>query len=49
MNADVKSLFTEVYRNLTETEGLQSIFDPDTGLLSGLDCRLLSEDAVNAQ
>jgi hypothetical protein len=47
MNGDIKTLFTEVYNNLTQTNNLLSIFDPATGVFTGLDCRLLSEDGVN--
>lgn len=49
MNTNVKTLFTQVYNNLTQTQNLLSIFDPSAGLLTGLDCRLLSEDGVNAK
>jgi hypothetical protein len=49
MNTNVKTLFTQVYNNLTITDGMQSIFDPSVGMISGLDCRLLSEDGVNAK
>ncbi len=41
MNGNVKTLFTQVYNNLTQTNNLLSIFDPSTGVLTGLDCRLL--------
>ena len=47
MTTNVKPLFTEVYNNLTTTLNLDSIFDPTTGVLTGLDCRLLGEDGVN--
>ena len=49
MNGAVKTLFTQVYNNLTATDGLLSIFDPSAGVLTGLDCRLLGEDGVNAK
>lgn len=49
LNGDVKSLFTYVYNNLTTTNQLQSIFDPSAGVLTGLDCRLLSENGVAAK
>ena len=49
MNSDVSTLFTHVYDNLTQTENLGSIFDPTTGLFTGLDCRLLQEEANNAR
>jgi len=42
LNGNVKTLFTQVYNGLTVTNGLGSIFDPSTGLITGLDCRLLS-------
>ena len=47
MNGNVKTLFTEVYNNLTQTNSLLSIFDPTVGVFTGLDCRLLSENGVN--
>ena len=49
MNGAVKTLFTQVYSNLTTTNGLLSVFDPSAGVLTGLDCRLLGEDGVNAK
>ena len=49
LNGNVKTLFTQVYNGLTVTNNLQSIFDPSTGLITGLDCRLLSEDGVAAK
>ncbi len=42
LNTNVKPLFNQVYNNLTQTDNLQSIFDPSVGLITGLDCRLLS-------
>lgn len=42
LNGNVKTLFTQVYNNLTQTNNMQSIFDPSVGLITGLDCRLLS-------
>lgn len=47
MTSSVQPVFNEVYGNLTTTLGLDSIFNADTGVLTGLDCRLLSEDGVN--
>lgn len=42
MNTNIHPLFTEVYGNITTTAGLGSIFDTEAGLITGLDCRLLS-------
>jgi hypothetical protein len=42
LNGNVKTLFNQVYNNLTQTNNLQSIFDPSIGMITGLDCRLLS-------
>ena len=39
MNSTVQPLFTQVYGNLSS---LDSVFNPTTGLLTGLDCRVLS-------
>jgi len=47
LNTNTKALFTEVYNNLTQTSNLNSIFDPPSGLLTGLDCRVLSENGVS--
>ncbi len=47
LNTNTKTLFTEVYNNLTQTKNLNSIFDPSSGLLTGLDCRVLSENGVS--
>ena len=47
MNNFVKPLFTEVYGNLTSTLSLDSIFNPETGVITGLDCRVMSESGVN--
>jgi hypothetical protein len=41
MNNDIKTLFTDVYNQLTVTHGLQSVFDTSTGALKGLDCGVL--------
>jgi hypothetical protein len=49
LNGNVKTLFTQIYNNLTQTDNLQSIFDPSVGMITGLDCRLLSEDGVAAK
>jgi hypothetical protein len=49
MNGAVKTLFTQVYNHLTQTDNLQSIFDPSLGVFTGLDCRLLGEDGLNAK
>lgn len=46
LDTNTKALFTEVYNNLTQTHSLNSIFDPSSGMLTGLDCRVLSENAV---
>ncbi len=48
MTSTVKPLFTEVYGNLSAAN-LDSIFNPTTGLLTGLDCRVLGETGVNMQ
>lgn len=42
LSTSVKPLFTEVYNNLTITKQLDSIFNPVTGVIKGLDCGLLS-------
>jgi hypothetical protein len=47
MTSNVQALFNEVYNNLTTTLNLDSVFNPTTGVLTGLDCRLLGEDGVN--
>ena len=47
LNSNTKGLFTEVYNNLTQTKNLNSIFDPSSGMLTGLDCRVLSENGVS--
>lgn len=49
LNGNVKTLFNQVYNNLTQTDNLGSIFDPSAGMITGLDCRLLSEDGVAAK
>jgi len=41
MTASVQPLFTQVYGNLTAAS-LDSVFNPTSGVLTGLDCRLLS-------
>jgi hypothetical protein len=41
LNTDTKPLFTEVYNNISQTNNLDSIFDSSSGLLTGLDCRVL--------
>lgn len=46
MNTNVKPLFQQVYGNLTSTLNLDSIFNIDTGVITGLDCRLLGESGV---
>ena len=47
MNNNVKPLFTQVYGNLTTTLSLDSVFNTETGVITGLDCRVLSESGVN--
>lgn len=49
MTTNVQPLFNQVYGNLTTTYGLNSIFNPKTGLITGFDCRVLSENGVNMQ
>ena len=41
MTTNVQPLFSEVYNNLTSTLSLDSVFNPSTGVFTGLDCRLL--------
>jgi hypothetical protein len=41
MTVSVQPVFTQVYGNLSSA-GLDSVFNPTTGLLTGLDCRVLS-------
>jgi hypothetical protein len=48
MTTTVQSLFTQAYGNLTAA-GLDSVFNPTSGLLTGLDCRVLSENGVKLQ
>ena len=47
MTSNVQPLFNQVYSNLTTTLALDSVFNPTTGVITGLDCRLLGEDGVN--
>ena len=42
LSTTTKSLFTDVYNNLTITKQLDSIFNPVTGVIKGLNCGLLS-------
>ena len=42
LSTSVKSLFTEFNNNLTITKQLDSIFNPITGVIKGLNCGLLS-------
>lgn len=41
MNTNVKTLFQQTYGNISTTAALQSIFDPVSGLITGMDCRML--------
>ena len=42
MTSNVQPLFNEVYGNLTTTLSLDTVFNYNTGVFKGLDCRLLS-------
>lgn len=41
MTSNVQPLFNQVYGNLSSTFGLDTIFNPTTGLITGFDCRVL--------
>ena len=49
MTGSVQPLFNEVYNNLTTTLSLDTVFNTDTGVIKGLDCRLLGESGTSAK
>lgn len=44
LTSTIQPLFNQAYGNLS---ALESVFEPNTGMITGFDCRLLQEDAEN--
>lgn len=47
ITTNVQPLFASVYNNLVGVGNLQSIFDTSDGMITGLNCGILSQDGVN--